>query len=71
MIHSAEDLKVSARMLNRLKAIYEKMLRPKEIRRISKKLHLTLEAASDQRRSPGFPKLRKRGTAPSWPSAMS
>jgi hypothetical protein len=57
MIHSAEDLKVFARMSNRLKAIHEKMLRPKEIRRISKKLHPTQEAASDQRRSQGFSPL--------------
>ena len=50
-------MKDSDRILNRLKAIYQEMLRPEEIRRISKKLHLTQEAAetaSDRRRSSGL-----------------
>ncbi|GAW65693.1 XRE family transcriptional regulator [Geoanaerobacter pelophilus] len=44
-VHTGEDLKVSDRMLNRLKALYEGLLLPEKIRRIRKKLHLTLEAA--------------------------
>ncbi|MBJ6802603.1 type II toxin-antitoxin system MqsA family antitoxin [Geomonas propionica] len=44
-IHTGEDLKVSDRMLNRLKADHEGLLPPEEIRRIRKKLHLTQEAA--------------------------
>ena len=44
-IHTGDDLKVSDRMLNRLKASHEGLLRPEEIRRIRKKLHLTQEAA--------------------------
>ena len=44
-IHTGEDLKVSDRMLNRLKATHERLLTPEEIRRIRKKLHLTQEAA--------------------------
>jgi len=44
-IHTGEDMKVSDRMLNRLKARYEGLLEPEEIRRIRKKLHLTQEAA--------------------------
>ncbi|QWV92091.1 type II toxin-antitoxin system MqsA family antitoxin [Geomonas oryzisoli] len=44
-IHTGEDLKVSDRMLNRLKASCEGLLPPEEIRRIRKKLHLTQEAA--------------------------
>ena len=44
-IHTGEDLKVSDRMLNRLKARYEGLLDPEEIRRIRRKLHLSQEAA--------------------------
>lgn len=44
-IHTGEDLKVSDRMLNLLKARCEGLLEPEEIRRIRKKLHLTQEAA--------------------------
>jgi HTH-type transcriptional regulator / antitoxin MqsA len=44
-IHTGEDMKVSDRMLNRLKARIEGLLEPEEIRRIRKKLHLTQEAA--------------------------
>ena len=44
-IHTGEDMKVSDRMLNRLKARSERLLIPEEIRRIRKKLRLTQEAA--------------------------
>jgi HTH-type transcriptional regulator / antitoxin MqsA len=44
-IHTGEDMKVSDRMLNLLKARCEGLLEPGEIRRIRKKLHLTQEAA--------------------------
>ena len=44
-IHTGEDMRVSDRMLNRLKARTEGLLEPEEIRRIRKKLHLTQEAA--------------------------
>ena len=44
-IHTGEDMKVSDRMLNRLKAQGEGLLEPEEIRRIRKKLHLSQEAA--------------------------
>jgi HTH-type transcriptional regulator/antitoxin MqsA len=44
-IHTGEDMKVSDRMLNRLKARSEGLLEPEEIRRIRKKLRLTQEAA--------------------------
>jgi HTH-type transcriptional regulator / antitoxin MqsA len=44
-IHTGEDMKVSDRMLNLLKARCEGLLEPEEIRRIRKKLHLTQEAA--------------------------
>ena len=44
-IHTGEDMRVSDRMLNRLKARTEGLLDPEEIRRIRKKLHLTQEAA--------------------------
>ena len=44
-IHSGEDMKVSDRMLNLLKARSEGLLEPEEIRRIRKKLHLSQEAA--------------------------
>ena len=43
--HSGADMKVSDRMLNRLKARSEGLLEPDEIRRIRKKLRLTQEAA--------------------------
>lgn len=44
-IHTSEDMKVSDRTLNRLKAQSERLLEPEEIRRIRKKLHLSQEAA--------------------------
>ena len=44
-IHTGKDMKVSDRMLNRLKARSAGLLDPEEIRRIRKKLHLTQEAA--------------------------
>jgi len=44
-IHTGEDMKVSDRMLNRLKARIEGLLEPEQIRHIRKKLHLTQEVA--------------------------
>lgn len=44
-IHTGEDMKISDRMLNLLKARSEGLLEPAEIRRIRKKLHLSQEAA--------------------------
>ncbi len=44
-IHTGEDMKISDRMLNLLKARSEGLLEPEGIRRIRKKLHLTQEAA--------------------------
>ena len=44
-IHTGEDMKISDRMLNRLKARSEGLLEPEEIRHIRKKLRLTQEAA--------------------------
>jgi len=44
-IHTGNDMKVSDRMLNLLKARSEGLLEPEQIRRIRKKLHLTQEAA--------------------------
>jgi HTH-type transcriptional regulator / antitoxin MqsA len=44
-IHTGADMKVSDRMLNRLKARSEGLLEPQEIRRIRKKLGLSQEAA--------------------------
>ena len=44
-IHTGEEMKVSDRMLNRLKARSEGLLIPEEIRRIRKKLRLSQEAA--------------------------
>lgn len=44
-IHTGEDMKVSDRMLNLLKARSEGLLEPVEIRRIRKKLYLTQAAA--------------------------
>ena len=46
-IHTAEDMKVSDRALNRLKARAESLLEPAEIRRIRKRLGLTQEAAGE------------------------
>ena len=40
-IHTGDDMKVSDRMLNRLKALVEGLLKPEEIRRIRKRLGLT------------------------------
>ena len=61
-IHTGEDMKVSDRMLNRLKAQTEGLLEPEEIRGIRKKLHLSQEAAGlliggGPR---AFPEIRKR-----------
>jgi len=44
-IHTGEDMKVSDRKLNLLKARSEGLPEPEEIRRIRKKLHLSQEAA--------------------------
>ena len=44
-IHTGKDMKVSDRMLNRLKARSEGLLAPEEIRRIRKKLRLSQESA--------------------------
>jgi HTH-type transcriptional regulator/antitoxin MqsA len=44
-IHTGEDMKISDRKLNLLKARCEKLLEPEEIRRIRKKLHLSQEEA--------------------------
>jgi HTH-type transcriptional regulator/antitoxin MqsA len=46
-IHSGEDMKISDRMLNRLKARSEGLLEPEEIRRIRKKLVLSQAAAGE------------------------
>ncbi len=44
-IHTGKDMKVSDRMLNRIKARSEGLLEPEKIRRIRKKLSLSQEAA--------------------------
>lgn len=44
-VFDPDDMKVSDRMLNRLKAQHEGLLEPEEIRRIRNKLGLTQEAA--------------------------
>ena len=44
-IHTGKDMKVSDRMLNRLKAKSDGLLEPEEIRRIRKKLRLSQETA--------------------------
>jgi HTH-type transcriptional regulator / antitoxin MqsA len=44
-IHTGADMKISDRMLNRLKSRSEGLLEPEEIRRIRKKLQLSQEAA--------------------------
>ncbi|MDD2703724.1 MAG: type II toxin-antitoxin system MqsA family antitoxin [Acidocella sp.] len=46
-IHEGEDMKVSDRALNRLKARTEGLLEPEEIKRIRKKLKLTQETAGE------------------------
>lgn len=46
-IHAGADLKVSDRMLNRLKARVEGLLEPEQIRRIRKKLSLTQQQAGE------------------------
>lgn len=46
-IHDGEDMKVSDRALNRLKARAEGLLEPEDIRRIRKRLGLTQEAAGE------------------------
>jgi HTH-type transcriptional regulator/antitoxin MqsA len=46
-IFEPEDMKVSDRALNRLKARTEGLLEPEEIKRIRKRLHLTQAAAGD------------------------
>lgn len=44
-IHTGADMKVSDRMLNRLKARVERLLEPEEIRRIRRKLGLSQKEA--------------------------
>ena len=44
-IHTGTDMKISDRVLNRLKARVEGLLEPEEIKRIRKKLHITQEIA--------------------------
>jgi HTH-type transcriptional regulator/antitoxin MqsA len=44
-IHTGEDMKISDRKLNLLKARVERLLEPEEIRRIRKKLRLSQEEA--------------------------
>lgn len=44
-IHTGEDMKISDRKLNLLKARFEGLLEPEEIHRIRKKLHLSQEQA--------------------------
>ena len=44
-IHSGEDMKISDRALNRLKAEHEGLLEPEQIRAIRKRLKLTQELA--------------------------
>jgi HTH-type transcriptional regulator/antitoxin MqsA len=46
-IHTGEDMKVSDRALNRLKATTEGLPSPEEIKRIRTKLGLTQEAAGE------------------------
>ncbi len=46
-IFTGEDMKISDRALNRLKARTEGLLEPEEIRRIRKKLGITQEAAGE------------------------
>jgi len=46
-VFDPEDMKISDRALNRLKARTEGLLEPEEIRRIRKKLRLTQEVAGD------------------------
>jgi HTH-type transcriptional regulator/antitoxin MqsA len=46
-VFEAEDMKVSDRALNRLKARTEGLLEPEDIRRIRKRLGLTQEAAGE------------------------
>jgi HTH-type transcriptional regulator/antitoxin MqsA len=46
-IHTGDDMKVSDRALNRLKARTEGLLEPEEIKRIRKKIGLTQEAAGE------------------------
>lgn len=44
-IHNGEDMKISDRALNRLKAQIEGLLEPEAVRRIRKRLHLTQKDA--------------------------
>ena len=46
-LHSGEDMKVSDRALNRMKARVEGLLEPEDIRRIRKKLRLTQQVAGE------------------------
>jgi HTH-type transcriptional regulator/antitoxin MqsA len=46
-VHTGEDMKVSDRALNRLKARVEGLLEPEEIRRIRKRLGLSQELAGE------------------------
>ena len=58
-IHTGEDMKLSDRMLNQLKAESEGLLGRDEIRRIRKKLGLSQAAAGEvyRRRPARFPKI--------------
>ena len=57
-------------MLNRLKANYVEMLRPEEIRRISKKLHLGPGGGFRLAAVPGLSRTTKEGNrSPTGPSA--
>ena len=46
-VHTGEDMKVSDRMLNRLKARSEGLIEPEDVRRIRKKLGLSQAAAGE------------------------
>jgi HTH-type transcriptional regulator/antitoxin MqsA len=46
-IFTGEDMKLSDRMLNKLKARHEGLLEPEEIKRIRKKLYLTQTVAGE------------------------
>ena len=46
-VHTGEDMKVSDRMLNRLKALSEGLPEPQDIRRIRRKLGLSQAAAGE------------------------
>jgi HTH-type transcriptional regulator/antitoxin MqsA len=46
-VHTGEDMRISDRMLNRLKARAEGLLEPEDIRRIRRKLGLSQAAAGE------------------------